>query len=866
LATEERRFDRRRRRRRPLVLTFFLRIFQILGTFLLIGIVTGSFMACYAAYYIQNVVIPDAEFDLTQYTLRESSIITYEDPETGETVELRTLSGTEDRVWADYHEIPYYFLEAAVAIEDKDFWVHQGVDWWRTAGAVYYMFTGQDVQGGSTITQQLIKNLTEENDVTVKRKVGEIFNALDFDRAYEKEDIITWYLNEIYLGSGKYGIVTASRYYFGKDLSEITLAEAASIIAITNNPSIYSPASTAVIKTSKGVPWTGVQWNKYRQELILEQMFKQGKISQEEYDEAVAQKLEFVFDNEEVVNENAEIFSWYEEAVIDEVVTYLVEEHGLSERLAYEIVYGGGLVIHTAYDPNVQAQVEAVFENVDNLPYIASDGQQMEAAITVVDNKTGRVVAIGGAIGEKTGNLARNNATDSTRQPGSSLKPLASYSPAIEMGLALPSSIIDDSPYMINVTEKDGKLTKKAWPRNDNGRYGGLTTIKYGITHSLNTISTKLIADYVTPEASFQFLTERYGLTTLVEGREVKGKVITDIAIAPLAMGGLTDGVTTFEMAAAFATFPRAGAYTEPTTVLRVETKAGALVWDNTPQTDYIIKQSTAFYMNELLYSAANYGTGGDALINGQNVAGKTGTTSDNYDRWFAGYTPYYTGVVWTGYPYNMPITNTGGINPAAKLWNLVMTGVHEGLEKRDFFSMDNTTTVSVCLDCGCLATDACARDIRTVMGNASGTKISRIGTFTYTDGGQPQAYCTCHLPITICKDSPVLTDGVSGSKTGAYHLARATCPEESKETVYVVNYDRIRVWEEENERAESEAKEGETPVLVQVTVGDDFYLMEYYDKLKGWNFEKCRVHRYETMAQGDESPPEDEPYLPAGN
>ena len=192
-----------------------LRLFQLVGTVLLIGLVTGCFVACYGAYYIQNEIIPEAGLDLSKYSLLECSVICYTDPETGETRELRTLSGTEDRVWADYEQIPKYFIDAAVAIEDKDFWTHQGVDWWRTAGAVYYMLTGSDVQGGSTITQQLIKNMTGEDDVTVKRKVGEIFNALQFERDYDKREIITRYLNEIYLGSGKYGVVTASKYYFG---------------------------------------------------------------------------------------------------------------------------------------------------------------------------------------------------------------------------------------------------------------------------------------------------------------------------------------------------------------------------------------------------------------------------------------------------------------------------------------------------------------------------------------------------------------------------------------------------------------------------------------------------------------------------
>lgn len=801
---------RRRRKKRSLGATIVVRFFQVLGTLLLIGIVTGCFVACYATFYIQTVIIPDSGLDLSQYTLNESSVIYYEDAETGQAVELTTLSGEENREWIDYEDIPRYFIDAAVAIEDKDFWTHQGVDWSRTAAAVLYMFTGQDIQGGSTITQQLIKNLTENDDVTVKRKIGEIFNALEFEKDYEKEDIITWYLNKIYLGKKNYGIVTASRYYFGKEVSEITLAEAASIIAITNNPSIYGPESTVVIENSNGELWTAKQWNKYRQEVILYQMLDQGYITRSEYDAAVEQELEFVFDNAETEISSDSVFSWYVEAVIDEVLDYLVEEHHLSKELAYDIIYGGGLAIYTPYDPYIQACVNQVYNSTENLPYTSKDGQQMQSSITIVDNSNGHVVALAGAIGEKTSNRVLNNATDSPRQPGSSIKPLSAYSPAIEMGLVTPASIIDDSPYMMNAGEND---EEKAWPRNDNNIYSGLTTVKVGITKSLNTIATKLVADYVTPQASYQFLTERYGITTLVESLEKNGQIKTDIDIAPLAMGGLTRGVTTYEMASAFATFPRAGAYTEPTVVLRVETKAGELIWDNEPETEYVIKESTAYYMNDLLYNAANYGTGTQALVSGQNVAGKTGTTSENNDRWFAGYTPYYTGVVWTGYPIPAKITGTNG-NPAAVLWQKVMTLVHEGLEKRSFFSVNGTTTVSICLDCGQIATEACSNDIRNVL---AGT--SRIGTFTFVSGDAPTSYCTCHVPITICTDDPILNEDETA--TGAYHLAGEFCPEESVMTVYIVDYQRSEVGS-------------------SVYVQDMPYMTAYYE---GLEIVDCTVH-----------------------
>ena len=801
-----------RRRRRSAGVRVAATVGKVLGTLLLIMIVTGCFLACYGVVYLNTVIIPNASPNLN-LNLNESSTIYYIDQETQEAVELATCYGSENRVILEYKEIPDVFIKAAVAIEDKRFYQHKGVDWVRTAAAVFYMFTGQDIQGGSTITQQVIKNYSGDNEVTVKRKITEIFKALELEKEYSKDDIITMYLNYIYLGSRQYGIATASEYYFGKDVSEITLAEAASIIAITNNPSIYGPNSTVVMENSDGELWDAKQWNKYRQELILNAMLEQGMITQEEHDEAVAQELVFTMGQtqsteEEQTTTATNINSWYVDEVIAEVVNYYQETYGLNTEAANQMVYGGGLKIYTPFDPDVQEAVDEIYTNRENLDYTSSDGQQMQSGITVVDNETGYVVAMAGAIGEKTGNRLWNFATDSVRQPGSSIKPLAAYSPAIEMGLVTPYTVIDDSPYQI--------LDGTAWPRNDNREYHGLTTVLNGITHSTNTIAVKLVGDYVTPEASFQFLQERYGITTLVDDVEVNGRVMTDKALAPLALGGLTNGLSPYEMTAAYATFPRNGAYTEPTVVLRVETNDGELVWDNTPETTYPIKESTAYYMNVLL-DAASRGTGNAARnqMGGRTMAGKTGTTTDNYDRWFAGYTPYYTAVVWTG--YETPAYIRASINPAAKLWGQVMFRIYEKLELEDrsFTSDVSLTSVSICLDCGLRATDACANDIR---GN-------RTMTASFVEGTQPTAYCTCHVPITVCTEDPIL-NWQGEVVANAYHYATEYCPEESVREVYIVDYTR-------DEAASS------------VMVDDIYYMKYFYD---GLTEPYCSVHTEATV------------------
>ena len=271
---------------------------RIIGTLLLIFLTTSAFLACFAAVYIVNVILPQANMDLSSFNVDENSVMYYQDKSTGEYKELRQVLSVTNSQWVDYEDMPQYLKDAAVAIEDRRFWKHNGVDWWRTTQAVVSMFTGGDIQGGSTITQQLIKNLTDYNETTVKRKVTEIFRALYVDSHYEKEDILELYLNVIPLGSGCEGVGAAAEKYFGKSVSDLTLAECASLISITNNPTIYGPYSDAVFTNSEtGEQKTARDKNKERQELVLWSMLDQGYITQEEYDEAVAQELARLHEN-----------------------------------------------------------------------------------------------------------------------------------------------------------------------------------------------------------------------------------------------------------------------------------------------------------------------------------------------------------------------------------------------------------------------------------------------------------------------------------------------------------------------------------------------------------------------------------------
>jgi len=389
------------------------RILQVLGTLLLVGLCTGAILCCFAAVYIKTVIIPEAgAVDLSQFAVGENSVMYYMDPDTGNYRELVTLAAEENAEWVNYEDISEDLINATVAIEDRRFWEHNGVDWKRTAAAILYMFTGQDIQGGSTITQQLIKNLTQYDDVTVKRKVIEIFRALQFDKDYTKETTLEWYLNFIWLGDRCRGVGAAAMNYFGKPVQELTLAECASLISITNNPTIYGPYSDAVFTNSEtGEQKTARDKNKERQELVLWSMLDQGYITQEEYDEAVAQEL--VFDRAAGESTPSTIYSWYEEQVISDVKDDLKAQYGYSDEAVSLLLTRGGLSIYTCVDPDVQAQVEQIYSDRTNLDYTSSSGQQLQSAITVIDNGTGNLVGIAGRVGEKTGNLWMNFAQES---------------------------------------------------------------------------------------------------------------------------------------------------------------------------------------------------------------------------------------------------------------------------------------------------------------------------------------------------------------------------------------------------------------------------------------------------------------------
>ncbi|NBI09584.1 penicillin-binding protein [Colidextribacter sp. OB.20] len=772
---------RRWKRRNPVLHVLGI-LFKVLGTLLLIGLCTGAIMACFAAVYINEVIVPIADLSMDDFPLGENSIMYYKDKATGEYREMTTLLNMTSQIWVDYEDMPEYLKQAAVAIEDKRFWTHPGVDWRGTGKAVLSMFTGGDVSGGSTITQQLLKNMTNYDEVTVKRKIIEIVRALRFTQNNSKDATLERYLNIIplgnkYGGGGSYeGVGAAALGYFGKPVSELTLAECASLISITNNPSKYGPYSFAKSqgKNTEEI-WDARRWNKYRQEVVLQCMLEQEMISQEEHDAAVAQELVFVKDQS--TDGGGEIYTWYEETVRSDVKEALSEAYGWSEKQTNQALARGGLRIYTCFDPDAQAIVDEIYTNRDNLNYTSKDGQLMQSAIAVIDNESHNLVAIAGQFGEKTKNLLGNYANDGHRPSGSSIKPLSAYSPAIEFGKITPYSVVDDYPYQM--------MGGRAWPVNSGtAHYRGRTVIYDALRRSVNTIAVRLVGDMVTPEESFKFVQDRYHID-LEPGRMVGNEWKTDIGIASLALGGLTNGTNVRDMAEAYSVFPNGGYYNSSLTFTRVTQMVDGKeipLLEIVPEEEQVIKETTAWYMNEMLQGVWN-GTGGRNNIKGQHSAGKTGTTSDDFDRWFAGYTPYYTAVVWTGYERNQKMITRNYENPALTLWNKVMTRLHEGLPDKNFPDPGGRRTITYCLDSGMPAGPYCALDPRG----------SRVASGSIFPGDYPEGQaCTFHQAesaVTVCLDCPVLKE--DGTPTGLYHQAGEFCPEDRRQEICYPNFVR---------------------------------------------------------------------------
>lgn len=632
----------------------------LLGFVLVVAVV---FIVCFSviSIYGYSFVHGDPVFNLTEekYSQNQTSFIYGYDSE-GNEVELTRLHGEENRIWVDLENMSPHMKDAIIAIEDERFMKHHGVDWIRTIGVI--VKPSNHGQGGSTITQQLIKNLTDEKDVTIERKFNEILSALNLEKNYSKDEIIEAYLNTIYLSEGCYGVKTAAETYFGKDVADLNIAECASIAAITQYPSRFDPLRHP-------------DNNRDRQLTILDRMLKQGFITQEEYDEAVAYEMVFtnsenyqgsqVSDSNSGSNEN-KIDSYYVDYVIKTVQDDL-QKMGYTERKARSLLYGGGLKIYTAMDPDVQAALEDVYENYRRMP-----DETVQGAMVVM-NYEGRVLGLVGGTGEYSGSLELNRAFQSRRQPGSSIKPLSIYAPAFEKSLnddsvdIYWSTLIEDRPLM----EVDGRM----WPTNEGGGYSGRrVTIQYGIANSLNTVAARTL-DMIGVDYAYDFLQNRFHISSLSAA---------DCDFAPMATGSFTEGVTVLDMTAAYAAMGNGGVYYQPYCYYKIEDSQGNVLieTDASKNKEQVLSESTGWLMNKILQTVMTSGSGRYYKISGVECFGKTGTTTDSKDRWFVGGTPEYVAAVWYGYDTPKEIVYRLSYNPAGTIWETVMNKVYDAKGK----------------------------------------------------------------------------------------------------------------------------------------------------------------------------------------
>ena len=642
-------------------------------TFLMIGVICCS----YVLHNVIKTVNGESLIDLDFYRQnQDQTTIIYAYDESGSPVEFVRVHGSENRVWVESENMSEWLGKAFVALEDKRFEKHSGVDWIRTIGGVA---KSRFQQGGSTITQQLIKNLTGENGRTINRKYNEILSALNLEKHYDKPTILEAYLNTIYLGEGCYGVKTAAEKYFGKDVKDLNLAECACIAAITQSPGIYDPLMYPINEKASEKQSMSL---KDRQVMCLKMMLEQGIITNEQCNEAVNYELVFtnsedyvpaeITVNKELAGED-EIWSYYIDYVISSVIKDL-KAAGYSNYEATRMLYSGGLRIYSAVDLKIQDIVEDVYENRKNFPTeaVKDPKDASQSAITIMDY-SGRVVAICGGAGEKTENRSNNRAVSAVRQPGSSIKPLTIYAPAIEENFITWSSKIKNYGIMW-----DGEL----WPQNyggDKGSPNSYVTAQYALSISYNTVPAQILM-MMGFEKSFGFVTDNFHITTLSDQDRYSP--------SPLATGGTSGGTTTLEMAAAFATFGNGGKYYKPYCYYEVTDSSGEnIILKSNPEPEQVISPETSYVMNQLLRTV---------------FTGSAGTA-----RGYGAGTLYYVAAVWFGYDYNKQIMASG--SPAGRIFKTIMDRVHEGLAEKSFdqFS-DKVVQRNYCTRTGLLASSSC--------------------------------------------------------------------------------------------------------------------------------------------------------------
>ncbi|MBR6594177.1 MAG: transglycosylase domain-containing protein [Clostridia bacterium] len=719
---------------------------NILLTCLLVGVIAGAVVVAAFVIYIKGNIDPNfTGLENLQFESSLTTTISYVN-EAGELVEMDSLVGTENRSWASYNEMPEDLVNAFIAIEDKRFWEHPGVDYRRTGNAIINFFssTGPD-SGGSTITQQLIKNVSGDDQATIQRKVQEILRAINVTKAYSKQQVMEMYLNTIFLSQNSYGVKTAAMEYFGKELDELTVIECAALASIPKSPTKYDPVRNP-------------HNNQERRDLVLKQMYEQGYITEEEFLDSYGAQLELNTESEEDYTET--VHSYFVDALISQVREDLCAEFGYDTATANRLLYSGGLNIVTTVDPMVQASMEEVFTQTSHdYLYLAGDkvvgnqGVIPQAAMVIMDPDNGNVLGIVGGRGEKK-ESGFNRATQSRRQCGSSIKPLSLYTLAIEEGLITCGTAVDDVPTMKN--DKD-----KYWPTNTPNRFYGHIDVNFAVIKSLNTIPVALV-NKLTPQKCFDFLQDTLGFYSIIESEEKGGYTYTDIALAPLALGGFTHGVTVLEVTQGYCMLANGGVTSDARMYTQIKSSNGVILIDNAPKHKVAVSETSAYSMTGMLMNVVTQtgATGTRVTVDEKydiEVAGKTGSTNDDRDRYFAAYTPDYVGAVWFGYDNNKSLTGFTG-NPALCLWDRVFDSIYGKLKSggveytKEFDVPTGMVKVNYCAVSGKLPCESCYRDIYYYDDSKGTFKGHAVMTGYFAIGTQPTEKCDCHIDVLYDK------------------------------------------------------------------------------------------------------------------
>lgn len=653
--------------------------------------------------------------------------------------EVATLNGEENREVILLSEMGEYLPKAFVAIEDKRFYEHSGVDIARTLGAVSKFVTGDSSYGGSTITQQLIKNATGDKDRDWKRKVREIAKAFQIEREMSKQQILESYLNTIPLGGGGknvYGVKVASNYYFDKAPADLTLAQASYIAGINHSPNVYNPF--------KQTPNTEKINN--RTKVVLKELLEQGKINKEEHDAAVAEvEGGLAFKEGNITSNNT--LTQNEEAAVNQVAREYAKEYDLDFDLAKQKIQSSGYKIYITENKDIQAILDDAYTNskdwikTKNVTEKDDEGKnikktvQIQSGMAIIDHKTGYVVATRGVLGEKTP-WGSNRALDAGRhQPGSSIKPIAVIAPSLQEGIITAATVVDDSPV------RYGSYA----PKNSGGGFTGLMNIRSILRVSRNIPEVKMMQK-LTPAKSIEYL-KSFGVSTISEGDE---------GLA-LALGGVGKGISPLEMAGAYSTIANDGVYIEPTFYIKVEDQNGKVIMEKKQETHRVLSEQNAWLVKSLLTEPTGTGltgaegaTGTRARVTGMQTCGKTGTTDDSTYTWFCGFTPYYAASMYFGYDdINISKNQAPGSGTVASRWGTIMNKIHKGLDSASFNKPNGIGTARVCRDSGMLATAECEADPRG----------SRAYGEYFAKGTAPSKTCTTHVKLKICKETGKLAN-----------------------------------------------------------------------------------------------------------